>query len=126
VFGQPPFRARPRRRVEQATPNQRNVVGVRDTRSMKDNAPPKRCCLHTTEHAKPSAAAIAAMRAGHLRFPCPTSKAEGLFPQPTGVVMNETPELEVVELGEAKDLTKGPPSPLASEESGPHPQKIPS
>jgi hypothetical protein len=40
--------------------------------------------------------------------------------------MIETPELEVVELGEAKDVTKGPPSPLASEESGPHPQKIPS
>ena len=41
------------------------------------------------------------------------------------IVMNESLELEVVELGEAKDLTKGPPSPLASEESGPFPQKLP-
>jgi hypothetical protein len=41
-------------------------------------------------------------------------------------VMNETLELEVVELGEAKDLTKGPPSQLASEDSGAFPQKFPS
>ena len=39
--------------------------------------------------------------------------------------MNETLELEVVELGEAKELTKGPPSPFASEDSGPHPQRLP-
>jgi len=39
--------------------------------------------------------------------------------------MNETLELEVVELGDAKELTKGPPSPLASEDSGPLPQKLP-
>jgi hypothetical protein len=40
--------------------------------------------------------------------------------------MNDTLDLEIVELGEAKDLTKGPPSPLASEDNGPHPERIPS
>ena len=40
--------------------------------------------------------------------------------------MNETLELEVVDLGEAKELTKGPPSQLATEESGPHPKRMPS
>ena len=39
--------------------------------------------------------------------------------------MNEKPELEVVDLGDAKDLTKGPLSPIASEESGAYPEKRP-
>jgi len=38
--------------------------------------------------------------------------------------MNDTPELEIIELGEAKDLTKGPPSPLASEENGAFPERL--
>jgi len=40
--------------------------------------------------------------------------------------MDETLELEVVDLGEAKKLTKGPPSQLATEESGAHPKRMPS
>ena len=38
--------------------------------------------------------------------------------------MNESLELEVVELGEAKELTKGSPSPLATEENGAFPERL--
>lgn len=38
--------------------------------------------------------------------------------------MNEMPELEVVDLGEAKDVTKGPPSPLATEDNASYPERL--
>ena len=37
--------------------------------------------------------------------------------------MNETLHLDVVELGDAKDLTKGVPNPLAVEDNGPFPER---
>jgi hypothetical protein len=39
-------------------------------------------------------------------------------------VMNETLDLEIVELGQAKEVTKGPPSPIASEENASYPERL--
>jgi len=37
--------------------------------------------------------------------------------------MNDTLELEIIELGDAKELTLGPPSPLATEENSAFPER---
>ena len=39
--------------------------------------------------------------------------------------MNDVPELELIDLGDAKELTQGPPSPLATEDSSAMPERKP-
>jgi hypothetical protein len=66
--------------------------------------------VHPTERGNPRAKVVAVVRSLRLRSPCPRRKTPKAC-SPTHLkefVMNETLELEIVELGEAKELTKGP------------------
>lgn len=55
----------------------------------------------------------------------PEANADGnpVCNQPKEIAMNEAPELKVVDLGDAKDVTMGPPDPQATEEHPEFPQR---
>jgi len=89
-------------------------------------ASPRTAWPAATEHAKSSDPRIAVDRTYVLLWPRLTHIADGISfsNHPKEFVMDETLDLEVIDLGEARDVTKGPPSPVATEENPTYPERL--